>query len=206
VTGQLPFGKTAADVQDNEPASEIRDQLRCQLPWLSHPMEANPSGGLISVILSCWRRQPHLRPPAAFVSQQLLDILTQEYVPPVPAALLPDSTDNGKIDNISNVCWNLIQKARKSHGIESIRVALPADDFALLLQKNQQTYDPVISFLLGAAIWWKISEFNEWNDDLSEATDMHPDCSPLLFHRLLGLSNPSSESFEISHGSCGQRT
>lgn len=182
LTGLLPFEKSSKEAEVNESRESISCLLsQGQLPWLSNKMDEAAWGGVIPVILSCWRSQPSLRPPPAFVAQRLLDILTEGCILPNFSVRPSLSADSQKIERISGECWAIIQKVRKSKGIREDRDKLAGNEFHFLLRSSREAFDPVISFLVGAAIWWEVSDFKEWDDDLSEAHDMKPDgMSPLL--------------------------
>lgn len=169
VSGEFPFNATEA--VGKERRLSIRKQLsEGMLPWGSEKPSDIEWAEVVPIITNCWRRTPTLRPPPAFVAEQILAIYTRFSA--LPASEQESAPlDKESVEIIINRCSEMVQKARNG---ETDMEKLTDAEFRVLLQRNQQAFDPVTSFLLGAAIWWQVSKFNDWNDDLSEAYGMHP--------------------------------
>jgi hypothetical protein len=149
----------------------IRQQLSDgHYPWGIE--ELKELEGCESIIQACLQQVPALRPPAAFVAQQLLGVYTQHCISPELSISGSPSRDSEELQGIKARCWELIQQARKSKGDETGRGKLSSTDFQALLVSTRKEFDPITSFLVGAGIWWQVSEFDEWDDDLVEAYDV----------------------------------
>jgi hypothetical protein len=101
---------------------------------------------------------------------------------------------------------DLIEKARAAgeHGEFVGKLSVP--DFQCLMQNNVEEFNPVTSFLIGAAIWWELSDFNEWKDDFVEAYDLRPQGSVFLPFRLLAnvvYSGSRAQGPSVPHCSSG---
>lgn len=136
-------------------------------PWAIE--ELNEFEECKSIIQGCLQRAPALRPPAAFVAQQLLGVYTQHCISPELKISGSPSRDREELQRINARCWELVQQARKSKGDETGRGKLSSADFQVLLASARKEFHPIISFLVGAGIWWQVSEFHDWDDDSMEA-------------------------------------
>lgn len=140
-----------------------------------------------------------LRSPPAYIAQQLFDVYVQlcastEYD-------LPSPQDSTRVGRIAARCLELIQHARKAKDDKPIQNMLNAADFQILVENNRDQFNPVISFLIGAGVWWKVSEFDDFEDELVKANDLPPKGSSFLFV-LDGLtldSHSRSQSYRLPY-------
>jgi len=139
-------------------------------------MEEDEWGYLVNLLRGCWQKNPKLRPSAAFIAQKLLDVLTQYAA--APESTISESspaTQQTQLVAIKQKCFELIQQKRdKKNPIEP---RLTTEEFGDLVRSNHEEFDPIGSFLIGAVIWWKLSDFDEWDDDYSETYDFGPEGS-----------------------------
>jgi hypothetical protein len=170
---------------EDQGGESIRQQLKVgKLPFGSpERVEDEWCEVVFKFVLQCWQTVPTLRPPSANVAQQLGQVYTRYCASPgVPISLSTPLYDVGNLNIISQRCMQRIEAARKpkvGQGIEKLGAA----DFQVLVDSTRKEFNPVTHFLVGAAIWWQLSEFNRWDDEFMEAHDLQPDCTyiyPLL--------------------------
>ena len=175
---KFPFDGTDSETAKmDQKKIEIRQSIhQGLLPWGSTAVEEAEWGSMVDLLRNCWQMSPKLRPPASFVAQKLLDILTQYAA--APNSKISESSpaaQQTQLIAIKQKCLEMIQQKREKK--ESVLPRLVNEQFGVLVTSNRQEFDPVCSFLIGAMIWWKLSDFDEWDDDYSEAFDLAPESS-----------------------------
>lgn len=170
----------ARECTEEHENSKIREQLkRGQQPWGSNKMSGTDWGEVASIIQECWNPIPTLRPPAIFIAQRLLDVYTQHCASPdIPLANSSPSQDHEKLRDAKTRCQTLVQHIRSSKTKNTSLDKLTVVDFQILLESNQEIFDPITSYLIGAAIWWNICDLSDLTDEFTEAYDMRPEGFP----------------------------
>lgn len=172
--------EAARECIEEHEKSDIREQLKSgQQPWGSNRMSGIDWGDVASIIQECCNPIPTLRPPAIFIAQRLLDVYTQHCASSdIPLASSSSSQDHEKLRDAKTRCQALVQHIRtsktKNAGLDKLSVV----DFQILLEGNQEIFDPITSYLIGAAIWWNICDLSDLTDELTEAYDMRPEGFP----------------------------
>lgn len=124
---------------------------------------------LSDIIRRCWKKDPILRPTAATVAQDLLYIKTR-----LSFSIAAQESDDGRslatlprVEESQAGAWKAIKEARELNKNSLIPVQpnlkSAASDFNLLLNEDDEQ-GPVTSFVLGAMIFWNLTDDFQWQD------------------------------------------
>jgi hypothetical protein len=126
------------------------------------------------IIRRCWKKDPILRPTAATVAQELLYFKTRLSF----SIGAQESNDGRSLATLAQVeesqarAWKAIKEARALNKNSLIpvppKLKSAASDFDLLLTEDDEQ-GPVTSFILGAMIFWNLSDDFQWQDMYSDA-------------------------------------
>jgi len=175
LTWDFPFQLRAEAIQEDR-INEFRQQFREQLPWGDHSMNEAEWGECVSIISQCWETTPTLRPSSARLAQQLVGVYTRLCARSAePLASSSPLLPNGDLPAIRKRCWELVEFTRKQKNPPSSKEKLSTIDFRILLEKTEGEFDPLSSFLVGAAIWQQVMDFNDWDDEYVHAYDLSSD-------------------------------
>jgi hypothetical protein len=179
---RLPFDCDDSDLSSEETLS-VRERLRDgQLPWGENEMKDDERSELKPIILECWQAE-NLRLPSSYVAQRLGHVFTRyRSRSETPFSTSFPERQLARLSQIRNQTMHVVKLARNEKAKLPQDNQISNDDVRFLLESLQAQFNPVTSFLLGAAIWWQLTPFDGWDDDFQEAYDLQLDgILPALF-------------------------
>jgi hypothetical protein len=164
ISGRLPYGLANPVLPNCSEFVSIRQKLRGNI--LPGDIPRIVPGEVTTVIKQCWQQDPRLRPTAVTIAETLQDLIINLTCP--IDNLTHASDTNFPAEKVMQASLELICEAReKNTRIPKIR-RLPPADFNLLIDDNSWT--PVKYFVVGAVIWWKLTDeraFSSLDDGLA---------------------------------------
>ena len=158
IVGTFPFSAAPTDIASKEEKRVIKQKLASgKLPWT---VEADRQGwdDVYSIVHSCWNSHPSLRPPAPYVAQTLLAFYTQRSLG------APSSIDEVPEEVQGSIFEKICSKRNGFSTVTDISI-----EDAMRLKRSVDKYsEPRNSFLLGAAVWWKLVPVEVFADSFSE--------------------------------------
>jgi hypothetical protein len=159
ISGKLPYGLANPVLPNCSEFVSICQKLRSNIlpgaiPHITHPE-------VTTIIEQCWQQDPRLRPTAVTIAEKLQDVIINLTYSFSVDNLTHASNANLPIEKVIQASLELIREARKGTHIPKIR-KLPAAEFSLLIDDNSWT--PVKYFVVGAVIWWELTDERAYID------------------------------------------
>jgi hypothetical protein len=162
LTGTFPFSCPPPDVLQRK--TTIQEALGAGAsPWDLSLTTANNSvlDQIRPYICDCWSVIPTLRPPAAFVTQKIFDVLT------LHSAHLP-----AVIHSLSSPLKERALRSIRSKREKKSILPVASEDAQVLKRFAGHQLDPHASFLFGASLWWDLVPLDDELDD--ECVNLRP--------------------------------
>lgn len=151
ISETYPLGVSKSLSKDDPDAPSTRERIRRYDFLTAHPDLFAGQGSLKSIgqiVRDCHALQPNVRPSAAFVAEQLFDLLSSTVLEMDPSPGKPEAA----IVAVSLALEAHLKQALESDGNKSASPQLDPDHWTSL----EQAYldgNPIASMLLGRAIW-----------------------------------------------------
>jgi hypothetical protein len=187
VSGKFPFGESAEVAHGSAKSTEIRQHLsRGDQVGSLESLEDVPE--LAALVGRCWHRDPMARPTASDIALTLIGLSARvaSLVIPAHSDIRPSSTGMDRpeeqlqeeLQQIQQRSLLVVREARDLNrgavNLVQLDKKIDASDFERLVEEEDGT-DALISFIVGAAIYWNVCQTSE-EETLIPAVTLSDDC------------------------------